>query len=440
MVMSFPKLSLFPHTAEIDSEGHLVIGACDTVKLAAGFATPLYIFDEQTLRDKCVEIRTEMSTRYHDVLVIYASKAFLNPALVQLIQEEHLGLDVVSGGELSIAASSAFPMSHVYFHGNNKDTEELALALDLGVARVVVDNFREISLLNSLSGKHGTRQDILLRLSPEVDPHTHAYITTGTLRSKFGFPISYGHAEQAVIQAMAASNLNLIGLHFHVGSSLLEVRPYTEAIDICLRFAAQMREKHGLELREFGVGGGFAISYTMDCPAPPIAQFAEAITSSVLGLCNQLSLPLPRLIVEPGRSIVGQAGVALYTVGGEKEIPGVCHYVFVDGGMADNMRPALYGSKYEALVANKGRDAELEEVTIAGKFCESGDILVENARIAKVQPGDLIAIPACGAYSLSLCNNYNAALKPAIAIVKEGQARLIRRRETYEDLTRSDVY
>ena len=437
--MPFPKLSLFPDASKVNGEGHLEIGGCDAVGLAAQFGTPVYVFDEQTLRNRCAEFRKEFGTRHPDARVIYASKAFLNRALAAILKEEGLGLDVVSGGELSIAQSASFPMQHVYFHGNNKGADELALALDWRVGHIVVDNLDELSLLDKLSGDVGVVQNILLRISPGVDPHTHHHISTGTIGSKFGFPIVTGQAEEAVSRVMDASNLHLVGLHFHIGSSIFEVEPYREAIKVTLKFAAEMRDKYDFVLEQFGTGGGFAISYTQDSQAPPISLYAEAIVSELMGSSKECSLPLPQLVVEPGRAIVGQAGVALYSVGGQKEIAGVCRYVFVDGGMSDNLRPVLYDAKYEAIVASRVEAEESDTVTIAGKFCESGDILIKDARLAKVKAGDLLAIPACGAYCLPLASNYNASLRPAVVLVNEGHARLIRRRETYEDLTKCDL-
>lgn len=432
------QLSLFPLTVEVEGN-HLIIGRCDTVELAAEFGTPLYLFDELTLRRKCVEFVSEFGRRYPNSLVIYACKASINRALALIFKEEGLGLDVVSGGELSIAQSVAFPMEKVYFHGNNKSREELQLALEWGVGRIVVDNFHELSLLEDLARERGMVQGILLRLSPGVDPHAHAYTTTGIIDSKFGFPLVTGQAEKALTKVIAASNLNLLGFHFHLGSPVSEVSPYQEAIDIVLGFAAEMKVKHGFEIGEFNPGGGFAISYTADSQVPPVARYAEAIVSRLNANIEDSGLPGPRLIVEPGRSIVGQAGVALYQVGATKDIPGIRRYVSVDGGISDNIRPALYGARYHALVANKAQEKAAERVTIAGKFCESGDILIKDIDLPRVSAGDIIALPACGAYCLSMASNYNASLKPAIALVKEGKARLIRHRESYQDLMSHDI-
>jgi diaminopimelate decarboxylase len=433
------KLALFPLTTEVSKQGRLCIGGCDVVALANEFGTPLYLFDERTLRHKCREFKEEFCKYYPDTLVIYASKAFLNRALALIFKEEGLGLDVVSGGELSIAHSIDFPLDKVYFHGNNKTLEELNLALDWRVGRIVVDNFYELELLNKLVKERRMRQDVLLRLTPGVDPHTHQYTTTGTIESKFGFPLATGQAEEAAKQALSASNLNLLGFHFHLGSPVSEIQPYELAIELVLRFAQEMGRKLGFKLSEFDIGGGFAVPYTLDSKAPTTVDYARAVTGKLSGLISGLGLSRPRLIVEPGRAIVGQAGVALYKVGATKEIPGTKKYVCVDGGISDNIRPALYGTKYEALVANKASKAEREVVTVAGKLCESGDILVRDINLASVQPGDIIAIPVCGAYCIPMSSNYNALPRPAIVMVKESRARLIRRRETYQDLMSLDV-
>ena len=431
------RLSLFPLTAEVNEKGHLVIGGCDSIELAEEFGTPLYVFDEFGLRNKCAEFRAEFGQRYADTTVVYAGKAFINRALALIIKEEGLGLDVVSGGELSIAHSVDFPLDKVYFHGNNKSVEEIRLALEWKVGCIVVDNFCELAVLGELAKERSYIPDILLRLSPGVDPHTHKYITTGIVDSKFGFPLFNG--DEAVAQAVSVPNLNLVGLDFHLGSSIFEIEPYQQAIEFILDFAAAMKQKYGFELQELNIGGGFAIQYTLDSPAPPISAYAEAIASTVTSKCRELKLALPRLIVEPGRSIVGRAGVALYRVGVVKDIPGVRCYVSVDGGMADNIRHALYGARHEAVVANKMLAEEAGKVTIAGKFCESGDILIRDINLPPVFAGDVLAVADCGAYCLSMASNYNASLKTAVALVKEGKAHLIRRRETFEDLTRCDL-
>jgi diaminopimelate decarboxylase len=433
------KLSLFPLTADVNNRGHLCIGGCDVVNLAEEFGTPLYLFDEFTLRHKCREFRSEFSKRYADTLVIYASKAFLNKALAVIFKQEDLGLDVVSGGEISIAHSVGFPFEKMYFHGNNKTLDELRLALDWGIGRVVVDNSYELDLLNELGKEKGTTQSILLRITPGVDPHTHQHTATGVLDSKFGFPLATGQAEEGVSQAMLSSNLKLLGLHFHLGSPVAELAPYELAMELVLHFAKEVERKSGFNLSEFSIGGGFAAQYTVGSPVPGIADYATAITNKLYGLTTALELGNPRLVIEPGRGIVGQAGVALYRVGAIKQVPGIRKWVCIDGGISDNIRPALYGAKQEALVANKASDAEEEIVTIAGKLCQSGDVLIRDTGLASVRSGDIIAVAVCGAYSIPMSSNYNAMPKPAIIMVRSGEARLVRRRESYEDLTRLDV-
>jgi diaminopimelate decarboxylase len=309
--------------------------------------------------------------------------------------------------------------------------------LESGVGHIVVDNFHELGMLREIAKERGCIPDILLRISPGVDPHTHQYLTTGNIDSKFGIPMVL--AEKAVETAMSMPEVNPVGLHFHIGSQIAEIDPYRQSIEFIIDFAAEVKQKYGFELKELSVGGGFAIQYTLDSPAPPISTYAEVITSKVIDKCQELKLTTPRLIIEPGRSMVGQAGVALYTVGVVKDIPGVRCYVSVDGGMADNIRPALYQAKHEAVVANKIGEKETATVTIAGKYCETGDILIRDIALPPLSAGDIVAVAGCGAYCIPEAMNYNASFKPAIVMVKEGKARLIRRRETLEDLTRCDL-
>jgi diaminopimelate decarboxylase len=425
----FDNKSLFPQLTDVNSKEHLVIGGCDVTDLVGEFGTPLYIYDETTLRNRCREFVNEFRKRHTNSLVIYACKAFINPAIAMLLQEEGLGLDVVSGGELSVAQRVEFPAEKIYFHGNNKSPDEIDMALDYGIGRFVIDNFHEILLLSEAARRRGIVQDVLIRISPSIDPHTHSYTTTGTLDSKFGFPIETGQAEEAIIKTMAEKNLNLLGLHFHLGSPIFELAPYSKAIEVTLEFSKTV----GLPLKELSPGGGFAISYTKNQVPPSVASYAEEIVSA-LGDND------PRLIIEPGRAIVGPAGIACYRVGGQKEIPGIRKYVSVDGGMGDNIRPALYQAAYEAVVANKMGLSEMERVSIAGKFCESGDILLYDSLLPKLESGDILAIPASGAYAPSMASNYNMAPRPPIIMVREGSARLIRRRETYQDLIRNDIF
>ena len=431
------RLPLFPPASEVNDRGHLVVGGCDVTELTAEFGTPLYLFDEASLREKCLEFKHEFGSRYADTTVVYSCKAFINKALLLLINEEGVGLDVVSGGELGIARSVDFPMEKVYFAGNNKSRQELRQGLEWGLARLVVDNFHELKMLGELVKEMGCTQDILLRLTPGVDPHTHRYIATGVIDSKFGIPLAQG--VEAVAAAMSMPGVNLLGLHFHIGSQITEVEPYLESIRILLNMTAEMKQKHGFELKELDIGGGFAVQYTLDTPAPPVSFYAEMITSGIITGCREQGLELPHLVIEPGRSIVARAGITVYTAGVVKDVPNVRRYVSVDGGMADNIRPALYQARHEAVVANKMTEPEAETVTIAGKFCEPGDVLIRDIGLPPVVAGDIIAVAGCGAYCIPQSTNYNASFKLPVIMVKDGKARLIRRRETLEDLTRCDV-
>jgi diaminopimelate decarboxylase len=436
--MTFESAGIFPMTAGVNGSDHLTLGGCDSAELASEFGTPLYVYDELTLRHICREFVSEFGARYPDSRVLYASKAYINPALAKLLDEEGLGMDVVSGGELAVAMAADFPAGSIYFHGNNKSAEELRMAMDYGLGRVVVDGFHELALLDELAGVRGKVQDIMLRVSPGVDPHTHEKTTTGILDSKFGFSIETGDAARAIREALDAPNLDLVGIHFHLGSPIFELEPYSIAIDTVLSFLAPFRSE-GLELREFSPGGGFAIGYVSDQPPPPISSYAEVIATATKDRCADLGFGEPTLVVEPGRSIVGRAGVALYTVGEIKDIPTVRKYVSLDGGMGDNIRPALYGAAYEAVVANRMSEDPAETVTLAGKYCESGDILIRDIRLPALDPGDTIAIPASGAYAPSMASNYNLNPRPAVVMVKDGEARVIRRRETYRDMMACDV-
>jgi diaminopimelate decarboxylase len=432
-------LSLFPDTAQISPQGRLQIAGLEASRLAAEFGTPLYVFDETTIRARCRTYHVALATHYPAPSeVSYASKAFLCTAMAQLAAQEGLGLDVVSGGELHTALRAGFPAERIHFHGNNKSPAELTAALEAGVGRIVVDNFFEMEALGRLAAQRDVTAAIWLRLSPGVDAHTHAYRKTGLLDSKFGFPMSTGHAADAARQALAHPHLALVGLHAHVGSQILKIEPFCQTVEALLDFAAEMAT-HGFALRELSPGGGLGVRYAPSDPPAPIETYVQTLSRAVVQSCRASGLPLPRLVLEPGRSIVGQAGVALYTIGARKEIPGVRTYVGVDGGMADNPRPALYGARYTALLADKADHPPVETVTIAGKFCESGDVLIRDVRLPRAEPGELLAVPVSGAYNLAMSSNYNLAPRPAAVLVRDGQAWPILRRETYDDLARRDL-
>jgi diaminopimelate decarboxylase len=429
------RLAVFPKTAEVNRKDHLVIGGCDTVELAKEYGTPLYVFDETELRGRCREFKTEFGRRYPNTIVSYSPKAFIAKAMIKLVEEEGLDLDVVSGGELAFARTVNFPASRIHFAGNNKSAEELELAVKESIGHIVVDNLPELNMLIRIAG--AKKVTILLRLNPGVDPHTHKYNTTGIADSKFGLPKA--DWDEAVRTALAAKNLNVNGLHFHIGSGLFEYEPYLKSIDAVLEYATVIKQKYGFQTKLLSIGGGFGAQYVVGAIPPPIADFAGAIIDRLTGRCRELKLDLPKLMIEPGRKIVATAGVAIYTVGVIKEILGIRKYVSVDGGMGDNIRQPMYGAVQEAIVANKATATDIKKVTICGKYCESGDVLIKEIELPELKAGDILAVAGSGAYCVPLQSNYNANLRPAIVFVKDDKARLVRRRETLEDLTRHDV-
>lgn len=425
-------------TMRINSQGHLEIGGCDTVDLASNFGTPLYVLDEELFRRNCREYYRAFSERY-GAEVIYAAKTLLTLAICRMVEEEGLGMDVVSGGELYTALEARFPMSRIYFHGNNKSKQELRLALEAHVGRFVVDNFYELEMLNQLARDMHTRAGVILRLTPGVEAHTHEYIKTGQIDSKFGLVIENGQALAGVKRALELDHIILYGLHCHIGSQIFKLESYAHAARVMMDFAALVAKKTGWSPAELDLGGGLGIYYAEGDQPRPVAEYADVIMQAIQERSLEHGLPVPRVIVEPGRSISGPAGTTLYTVGAVKDIPGVRKYVAVDGGMGDNPRPALYQSRYEARLANKAADSPEEVVSIAGKCCESGDMLIWDIALPRVQPGDILAVSCTGAYNYSMSMNYNRLPRPAMVLVKDGQADLIVERETYADLLRNDV-
>ena len=420
-----------------------MLGGMDVAALAARFGTPLYIYDERTIRAACRAYSDAFAHRYpgHHNHVHYAAKAYLAPWLCHILREEGLGLDVVSGGELHVALAGGIPASAIRLHGNNKLPGELRDALAAGVGRIVVDNADELRLLDELTTASGRRVSILLRLSPGVEAHTHQYLQTGLLDSKFGFPIaspdgdpSRGDALRAVREALSLHGLDLRGYHAHVGTGLFEPAPIAETVRRLLSFAHLARQQTGYWPAELSPGGGLGIAYERGEQPPSVGALVEAIAGALSD-----ADPPPAVSIEPGRSIVGRAGVALYTTGARKTIEGLRRYVSVDGGMADNIRPALYGARYTALAATRLREPATQTVTVAGRYCESGDILVRDALLPDLMPGDLLAIPAAGAYCLPMSSAYNGALRPAVVVVRDGAARLAQRRGTYDDLLAYDL-
>ncbi len=425
-------------TMRINDKGHLEIGGCDTVELIKEFGSPLYVMDEESIRSTCRDYYSSFTAK-HNAQVIYASKAFLSTAMCRIIEEEGLGLDVVSGGELYTALQAGFPVENIYFHGNNKTPDEIELALRVGIGRFVVDNFNELCLLNGLAGEQGVKAKILFRVTPGIEAHTHEYIRTGQIDSKFGLVMINGQAMEAIQEALTMANVEVQGIHCHIGSQIFELESYQHAVQVMMDFVADIARKTGLVIKELNLGGGFGIYYHgADNPAK-IADYAEIVLNTVDEEANKLGLPVPKVIVEPGRSIVGTAGTTLYTVGSVKHIHGVRTYVAVDGGMTDNPRQALYQAKYEAQLANKAKQPGKELVSIAGKCCESGDMLIWDILLPKVETGDILAVSCTGAYNYSMSSNYNRICRPAAVLVNQGKGEVIVRRETYQDIVRNDL-
>ena len=420
--------------------GHLTIGGLDTVGLAQSYGTPLYVMDEGEIRRACASYRESINKYYGGRgLVAYASKAMNCRAICKLVMEEGLGLDVVSGGELYTAMSVGFPAEKLFFHGNNKTVEELREALEYGVGNIVVDNSSELELLNELAVSQGRTADILFRIKPGIDAHTHSFVRTGQIDSKFGFALETGEAMAAVKETLTMPGVRLRGVHCHIGSQIFELEPFELAARVMVGFIADVKAETGLELGILNLGGGFGIKYIPEHDPVEYDRYMQSVAGVVKSVCAQRKIETPFIVIEPGRSIVGPAGITLYTVGGVKEIPGVRTYVSVDGGMGDNPRYILYQSEYEAVVANRAGDPKERTVTVAGRCCESGDLIGEHMQIQQVRPGDILAVLATGAYNYSMASNYNRVPRPAVVLVRDGEARVAVRRESFEDLVRNDL-
>ena len=411
------------------------VGGCDLVELARQHGTPLYVYDEATVRQRASEYMDAMDGAGQ---VLYSAKAFASPAFLGVIAEEGLGLDVVSAGELHLALKSGFPNQRIHFLGNNKSVEDVESAYRAG-ATLVIDGDHEFDLLREVIPE-GKRIPVMLRLSPGVKPDTHDHISTGQLDSKFGFSIESGAARKAVEVALKQPRLELVGLHSHIGSQIFALDAYTDAMEIMLDLLVQLRDELNFEPRKLGAGGGLGIAYTRNDDPPTPRRFVETVRHAMITGCAARGLKVPELVVEPGRSIAGPAGMALYTVGSIKDIPAVRRYVAVDGGMGDNIRPKLYGARYEAYLASAPDRAPHRKVTIAGKYCESTDILITDIEMPDLNPGDVIALPAAGAYCLAMASNYNGMPRPEVLMLRDGEARLMRRRETLDDLLAAEVF
>jgi diaminopimelate decarboxylase len=426
---------LYPVTYRVNAAGHMEVGGCDLVELAHKHGTPLYVYDEATVRQRSSEYVAAMGSAGQ---VLYSAKAFASPQFLRVVAEEGLGLDVVSAGELDLALRSDFPRDRIHFLGNNKSRQDLDAAYQAG-AIVVIDGAHEFDLLNEVV-PDGRRTPVMLRISPGVKPDTHDHISTGQLDSKFGFSIESGAARQAVDEALRHPRLELVGLHSHIGSQIFALGAYEDAMAIMLDLLVELRDELKFQPRKLGAGGGLGIAYTHADDPPTPRHFVETVRHALETGCAGRGLSIPELVVEPGRSIAGPAGVALYTVGSIKDIPGVRRYVAVDGGMGDNIRPKLYGARYEAVLASAPERAPDGKVTIAGKYCESTDILITDIEMPALKPGDILCVPAAGAYCLAMASNYNGMPRPEVLMVGDGQARVMRRRETLDDLVAAEVF
>jgi diaminopimelate decarboxylase len=421
----------YPLGTRVNERGHLEVGGCDVVELAERFGTPAYVYAEDDIRARARAYTAAFAARTDDFEVIYGSKALPITAVYRLLAEEGLSMDVASGGELHLALAAGVDPSRVFMHGNNKTEAELRFAFEADIGHLVLDSFCEIERAERLLEGGGRRQPVLIRLTPGIKPSTHDYVQTGQLDSKFGFGLEDGLAEQAVARVRASRNLELVGLHAHIGSQIFELEPYVKTIQLLADFVRLA----GLECPLLNVGGGLGIAYT---PEDEPASIEEYVDVKVRGVQRAFD-PVPRLLIEPGRSLVGNAGVTVYRVGTIKEVPGVRTYVAVDGGMSDNLRPMLYGARYDAAIADRPDAPATSVCTIAGMHCESGDILIRDVALPEPRIGDVLVTPATGAYGYAMASNYNGVPRPPVIFCKDGEARVVVRRETYEDLTARDA-
>jgi diaminopimelate decarboxylase len=427
---------VWPRTAERGPDGALRIGGVDVRDLAAEFGTPAYVLDERDFRERC----REWGAAFGGSDVFYAAKAFLCTAVARWVAEEGLSMDVCTGGELAVALRAGFPPERLAFHGNNKSVSEIERAVGAGVGRFVVDSFDDLVRVAAVAERLGVRQKCYVRVTPGVEAHTHEYVQTGQEDQKFGFSLASGAAAEAVRRVVALPQLELVGLHCHIGSHIFDVHGFKLAAHRMVAMLAAVRDEHGLVLPELDLGGGQGIAYTAADDPMDVAEYAEGLRRIVERECAAVGLPVPRLVVEPGRAISGPTTVTVYEVGTVKELPGLRTYVSVDGGMSDNIRTALYDARYTAVLASRTSDAEPANVTLCGKHCESGDIVAHDVPLpADLAPGDLVAVPASGAYHRSMASNYNHVPRPPVVAVLDGRARVVVRRETEDDLLALDV-
>ena len=435
------KPMLISENLAVNEKNHLTIGGCDTVELAKEFGTPLYVLDENLVRKNCRVYKNAIDKYYGgNGLVLYANKALCTVHTCKVAVSEGLGMDVVSGGELYTAIKAQVPMDKIYFHGNNKTDDELNMAVSYGVGHILVDNEYELTRLNEIAKEHGIVQNVMFRIKPGVDAHTHSFIQTGQIDSKFGVALENGEAFEIYEKAHKMSNINPDGLHCHIGSQIFDVEPFGKAAELLMNFAGDLKDKLGLEIKKLNLGGGYGIRYVEEEDPVPYDEYIKYVSQVVKEVAQKRGLRIPFILMEPGRSIVAPAGITLYTVGGIKDIKNVRKYISVDGGMGDNPRYILYESEYSAEVANKAGEPKDDKVTVAGKCCESGDLILKDTMLQKAEPGDILAVLATGAYNYSMASNYNRIPRPAMVAVSGGKTKVIVKRETYEDILKNDVY
>ncbi|MGJ0845346.1 diaminopimelate decarboxylase [Tissierella praeacuta] len=418
---------------------NFIFAGCDTVKLAEKYKTPLYVMSEDYIKERLKEIKKDFLEKHEKTMAVYASKAFLTKEMARIVKESGIGMDVVSGGELYTAIQVDFPMEKIIFHGNNKTIDELELAIENNVGRIVVDHLEEIDMIEEIGKKYNRKVHILFRISPGIDSHTHKYIQTGQVDSKFGIPLEEKSIKSAMEKVLKLKFTELVGFHFHIGSQISDNENHIKAIRIMAQLIKKVKDDYGFIVKELNTGGGYGIHYSENEERKPLAYFTDSIIKEIEERCKEYNLERPLVIIEPGRWVVGEAGITIYTIGAIKEIPGIRTYVSVDGGMPDNPRPSLYEAKYEAVVINKLDKEPTDLVTIAGKCCESGDILIWDLKVPTLETGDKLAVLSTGAYNYSMSSNYNRIPRPAVVMISEGKDRLIVKRETYDDILRNDI-
>lgn len=426
-------------TMRVNEVGHLEIGGVDTLKLAQKYGTPLYVYDVALIKERARGFKKTFEELGVKAQVAYASKAFSAIAIYQLMQEEGLSLDVVSGGELYTAMQAGFPAERIHFHGNNKTRHEMEMAIEYGIGCIVIDNFYEIELLAEILREKGASVSVLIRVTPGIEAHTHDYILTGQDDSKFGFGLTNGQAEDAIKRVLANDVFHLIGLHCHIGSQIFETTGFKLAAHRIMEQLVIWRDALGFHAEVLNLGGGFGVRYTADDQPLPPSQYVREIIADVREVAMANNLDMPEIWIEPGRSLVGEAGTTLYTIGSRKEVPEIRSYVAVDGGMSDNIRPSLYEAKYDAVIAERPLEEPAETVSIAGKCCESGDMLIWDLPLPKSDAGEVLAVFCTGAYGYSMANNYNRIPRAAVVFVENGEDKLVVARETYENLVQLDL-